>query len=94
VGAPRGGFVTRLDALGVGRGSVALGAGRERKEEPIDFGAGVELLVGVGDHVEAGQPVARLYGEKSVDRAAELVAGALELSDAPVSRPPHVLDRL
>ena len=94
VTAPRDGHVARLDALGVGRASVALGAGRQRKDDPIDFGAGVELLVRVGDRVEAGQPVARLYGEKSVDHASELVAEALELAEAPVSRPPHVLDRV
>ena len=86
--------MTRLDALGVGRASVVLGAGRERKDDPIDFGAGVELLVRIGDRVEADQPVARLYGERSVDRAAALVAEALELSAEPVSAPPHVLDRL
>ena len=94
VTAPGDGHVARLDALGVGKASVALGAGRERKADPIDFGAGVELLVRVGDRVERGQPIARLYGEKAVDRAETLVAGALELTDEPVSRPPHVLDRL
>ena len=94
VTAPADGHVARLDALGVGRASVVLGAGRERKEDPIDPGAGVELLVGVGDEVEAGQPVARLSGERRVDWAAELVAAALDVSAEPVSRPPHVLDRL
>jgi len=94
VTAPRAGFVARLDALGVGRASVALGAGRERKGDPVDPGAGVELLVGVGDEVQEGQPVARLYGEKAVDRARELVAGALEVADERRAPPPHVVDRL
>jgi thymidine phosphorylase len=94
VTAPRAGFVARLDALGVGRASVALGAGRERKGEPIDPGAGVEVLVGIGDRVEAGQPVARLLGERGVERARELVAGGLEIGDERREPPPHVVDRL
>jgi thymidine phosphorylase len=92
--APEAGHVARLDALGVGRASLALGAGRERKDAAIDFGAGVELLVAVGDEVEAGQPVARLYGDKDADRAEALVADALELSAEPVTAPPHVLASL
>jgi thymidine phosphorylase len=94
VTAPAEGHVARLAAVGVGRASVALGAGRERKEDAIDPGAGVELLVRTGDHVEAGQPVARLYGERAVDRAADLVGGALELSPEPVSPPKLLLGRV
>jgi thymidine phosphorylase len=94
VTAPRSGFVARFDALGVGRAAVALGAGRERKGDPVDPGAGVELLVGIGDEVQESRLVARLYGEKAVDRARELVAGALEVADERREPPPHVVDRL
>ena len=94
VTAPAGGHVARFDALGVARASLALGAGRRRKGEAIDHGAGVKLLVRVGDEVAAGQPVARLYGARDVERAAQLAVAALELSDAPVPAPPHVLERL
>ena len=94
VTAPAGGHVARFEALGVARASLALGAGRRRKGDPIDHGAGVELLVRVGDEVAAGQPVARLYGARDVEQAAQLAVAALELSDAPVPAPPHVLERL
>lgn len=94
VGAPRDGYVSRFAALGVGRASLALGAGREKKSDPIDFGAGVEVLAKIGDPVEEGQPVARLYGERDPDRAEELVREALELSDEPVDAPPGILDSL
>jgi thymidine phosphorylase len=94
VDAPAAGHVARLDALGVARASLALGAGRRHKADTIDFGAGVELLVRIGDEVEPGQPVARLYGERDPERAAELLAGALALSPEPVEPPPHVLERL
>lgn len=94
VEAPRDGYVTRFAALGIGRASLALGAGRERKGDPIDFGAGVEVLVKVGDRVEEGQPIARLYGGRNPDRAEELVQEALELSEEPVEAPPGILDSL
>ena len=69
VGAPRGGYVSRFAAVGIGRASLALGAGREKKDDTLDPGAGVEVLVKVGDELESGRPVARLYGGRNVERA-------------------------
>jgi pyrimidine-nucleoside phosphorylase len=94
VTAPRGGYVARFHALGIGRAALALGAGRERKGDEIDPGAGVELLAKVGDRVEEGEPVAWLYGGRNVGRAEALVQGALELSDEPVEPTPGILDSL
>ena len=94
VAAPKAGHVARFGALGVGRAAVFLGAGRERKGDKIDPGAGVEVLVNVGDEVEEDQPVARLYGERNAERAEELVREALEISDTPVQRPPVILGSL
>ena len=94
VSAPAAGFVAAFDALGVAQGALELGAGRQTKEDTLDLGAGVELLVRVGDEVSAGAPVARLYGTRSVDRAAALVLGALAIGPDPVTPTPHVLDRL
>jgi thymidine phosphorylase len=94
VEAPGDGYLARFDALGVGRAALVLGAGRERKEDAVDPGAGVEVLVGIGERVAAGQSVARLYGERDPERAVTFVRDALELADEPVTPAPHVLDRL
>ncbi len=94
VAAPRSGYVFRFAALGIGRASLTLGAGREKKEDAVDPGAGVEVLAKVGDRVEEGEPVARLYGSRDPGRAEELVREALELSDEPVEAPPGILDSL
>jgi thymidine phosphorylase len=94
VTAPRGGYVARFHALGIGRAALALGAGREKKGDEIDPGAGVEILVKVGDNVEEGEPVARLYGRRNVEKAEALVQEALELSDEPVKPAPGILDSL
>jgi thymidine phosphorylase len=92
--APGAGYVERFDALGIARGSLALGAGRQKKDDALDYGAGVEVLVRPGDLVERGRPVALLYGSRNVDAAAALVHGALNLSDAPVAARPSLLDSL
>lgn len=92
--APGGGHVARFGALGVGRAALALGAGREKKGDTIDFGAGVEVLVRIGDAVERGQPVARLYGARQPERAERLVLDALDISAEPVEPPPAILDSL
>ena len=63
IAAPQAGYITRLDAEGCGLAAVELGAGRETKESPIDFGAGIVLMKNKGDLVEKGQPIARLYAQ-------------------------------
>ena len=94
VTAPEGGYVARFGALGIGRAALALGAGREKKGDEVDPGAGVEVLVKVGDRIEEGKPVARLYGGRNADRARTLVQEALEISEEAVDPPPGILDTL
>jgi thymidine phosphorylase len=94
VPAPDGGYVARFHARGIGRAALALGAGRRKKGEEIDTGAGVEVLVKAGDRVEKGEPIARLYGGRNVERAEALVRGGLEVTDEPVEAAPAILDSL
>ena len=94
VAAPEGGYVARFGASSVGRAALALGAGREKKGDEVDPGAGVEMLVKVGGRIEKGEPVARLYGERNTGRAEALIREALEISEDPVESPPAVLDSL
>ncbi len=94
VAAPEDGYVARFGASGVGRAALTLGAGRERKGDRVDPGAGVEVLVKVGDRIEEGEPVARLYGSRNAARAQALVREALEISEEPVEPPPAILDSL
>lgn len=92
--APREGAVTAIDAGAVGRASMLLGAGRDRVDASIDYGAGVVLRARPGDRVEAGEPLADLHvgAGRSVSRAKALVEAAFTLSDAAPSPRPLVLD--
>src|SRR6185437_10122982 len=59
--APASGMLTRLDALAVGVAAWRLGAGRTRKEDPVQAGAGIELHAKPGDSVAAGAPLLTLH---------------------------------
>ena len=58
------GYLTRLDALSVGMASWRLGAGRARKEDSVQFGAGIEWHVGHGEKVETGQKLFTLHTDE------------------------------
>ena len=81
---PRAGFVSAIMAEDIGRASQMMGAGRARKEDSIDPAVGVILEVKVGEKVDAGSVLCRLYytSEESLDEAAETVEDAFRISSA------------
>lgn len=90
--APRAGHVAGFDAEGVGRAAMLLGAGRARKEDPIDPAAGIQLLRRVGDEVAAGEPLAMLYAEYDmrIDEAEARFLRSVRISDEPVTPRPLI----
>lgn len=84
VAAPLSGYISRMDTEGCGIASVILKAGRSRKEDAIDFSAGIRLLKKYGDKVEAGETLAELYAsEKALFAEAEKkLLASYEISDA------------
>jgi pyrimidine-nucleoside phosphorylase len=78
----RGGYVTAIHAEDIGRASTQMGAGRDRKEDAIDYAVGVILEVKTGDKVDAGAVLGRLYytREDGLDEAAEMVEDAFRIS--------------
>ncbi len=59
--AKRAGFLTAMEARTVGFASVALGGGRAKAEDAVDFGAGFILEKKPGDRVKPGDVIARAY---------------------------------
>jgi len=55
------GYVKTLDALKVAQACKLLGAGREKKEDSIDYSVGVVLNKKIGDCVEQGEVIARIH---------------------------------
>jgi pyrimidine-nucleoside phosphorylase len=64
VTAPLTGYITQMDTEKCGIASVMLGAGREVKDGPIDYSAGIKIEKKTGDYVEEGQTIAVLYASK------------------------------
>jgi pyrimidine-nucleoside phosphorylase len=85
VTAARGGYVTALDAELVGRASVALGAGRDRVEDPVDPAVGILVVAKPGDAVRAGDPVLEMHFRDSakLDAAIRLTSRAITIGDQP-----------
>jgi thymidine phosphorylase len=95
--AESSGYVNELDALAVGTASWRLGAGRARKEDPVQFGAGIVLHAKRGEKIEKGQPLMTLYTDESerFDRAIDALAGGVKIEDqADSSHTPLILDRI
>jgi thymidine phosphorylase len=95
--AESSGYVNELDALAVGTASWRLGAGRARKEDPVQFGAGIVLHAKRGEKIEKGQPLMTLYTDESerFDRAIDALAGGVKIEDqAASSHTPLILDRI
>jgi thymidine phosphorylase len=94
--APSAGWLSRLDARAVGVAAWRLGAGRARKEDPVNHAAGIICLAKPGDRVEPGQPVLELRGDdpaRFLD-ARQALDGALEISPEPPRAVSAVLDRI
>ncbi|GAB4078826.1 thymidine phosphorylase [Nostocoides australiense] len=94
--AERDGFVTTMDAYAVGVAAWRLGAGRARKEDPVQAGAGVEIHCKPGDQVRKGDPVLTLHTDtpERFGRAKEALSGGIEIGDAAPEKTSIVLDRI
>ena len=80
--SPRAGYVSSIDAQDIGASSNMIGAGRDKKEDSIDPTVGIILEVKMGEKVDAGSVLCRLYYTKEdrVEEAAEMVEDAFHIS--------------
>ena len=97
VTATASGVLTQLDALAVGVASWRLGAGRERKEDAVQLGAGITLHAQQGQRVTAGQPLMTLFTNEPArfERALASLEGGITIdAAASESQKTIVLDRV
>ena len=81
--AETSGYLTKLDALAVGMASWRLGAGRARKEDSVQFGAGIQWHVGHGESVTKGQKIFTLHTDEPArfESALEVLTSGYEIGD-------------
>ena len=83
------GFITHMDTARCGIVSVILGAGRERKEDSIDYSAGILLEKKYGDFVKKGDTIAVLRASRKelLEEASKKLLSAYTIgSEAPPSK--------
>lgn len=88
------GYIRRADAEAYGLASLALGAGRNKVEDAIDYSAGIVLKKKTGDYVHEGEDIAVLYSNSlsSFEAAEERLLSATEISDAAPEKEPLIYD--
>lgn len=93
VEATASGYVTSVNALAIGNAAMLLGAGRKKKDDPVDHAAGIELVKKPGDPVVSGEPLAILHTNRqsSLDEASAAVAGAFLIGDTEPPPAPLIL---
>ena len=96
--ATTSGVLTDLDALAVGVAAWRLGAGRARKEDPVQAGAGIELHAKPGAQVNAGEPLMTLHTDtpERFPRALAALEGAVRIAPTgtTVDLAPIVMERI
>jgi thymidine phosphorylase len=94
--AERDGVLARCDALAVGTAAWRLGAGRARKEHPVQPGAGVRLLAGLGAEVTAGQPLLELHTDtpEAFEGARAALSGGVLVAETAAPRGPLLVESI
>ena len=93
--APRSGYVAAIDAEGLGEAVIAMRGGRQQLGDELDLSTGFDMQVRLGDQVEQGQPLARLFANEKVANAGrEKLLGAIQLADEKPTVGPLILDRI
>ncbi|WP_406362923.1 thymidine phosphorylase [Streptomyces sp. NBC_01579] len=84
VAAHTSGVLTRLDAYDIGVAAWRLGAGRARKEDPVQAGAGIEMHAKPGDTVTKGQRLLTLHTDtpEKFEYALKALPGSFDIAPA------------
>jgi pyrimidine-nucleoside phosphorylase len=87
------GYVSAWDTEALGLAAMRLGAGRERKGDPIDHSVGLMIEKKIGDRMEPGEEIAQVYArsEQEATSAEQDVLAAIRISSLPVTPAPLIL---
>jgi thymidine phosphorylase len=96
VAAERSGVVSRIDGRALGVAVVALGGGRTRPQDGIDHRVCMASVAGLGELVEAGDPLCIVHAatQDAAAAAATAIRAAMVIGDAAVLPPPPIRGRI
>lgn len=94
--SPLNGFITAIDTEALGNIVVHLGGGRLRETDRINPSVGLSDLVGLGQAVEPGQPLARVHAatQAQADAALKQLAAAYTIGESAAEEPPLILGKI
>ncbi len=92
--SPKSGYIKKINAKEIGLIAITLGAGRFKKENLLDYTAGLVLHKKIGDRIEKGERLATIYTSKkeTIASATARLLLAIIISEKIVS-PPKLIDR-
>lgn len=93
--ADASGYVQAIENEQLGWGVIDLGGGRKLLTDKIDHSVGLEMLVRVGESIEAGQPWLRIFGpteQKRLDAALLKLKNALIIAESPPATGPLIVE--
>jgi pyrimidine-nucleoside phosphorylase len=89
------GYITAVDTERLGYVVIHLGGGRKQLQDKLDLTVGFEMLVRIGDKVEKGQPLARVFARPdAVHEIKRDFTAAVTIGDEPVAPPSLIVERI
>ena len=92
IAASMSGCIGSIDTEALGLAIIELGGGRKVMNDPIDHAVGLEMLVRLGDRVEPGQPMVRVFG--SIEKVRPQVTAAIVITADPPAQRPLIAERI
>jgi pyrimidine-nucleoside phosphorylase len=95
INSPYAGFVAAIDTERLGYVVINLGGGRRQLGDKLDLSVGFEMLVRLGDKVDAGQPLARIFAQPdAVHHVKRDLLAAITIRDNQTAPPPLIVERI
>jgi pyrimidine-nucleoside phosphorylase len=92
--ATREGFVTAIQGERIGFAVVDMGGGRRLMSDCVDHSVGLEMLVRIGDQVQRGQPLVRIFARQRNLAVDQAISDAIEIQEVPVTPPLLIAQRI
>ncbi len=91
----RSGYLASIDAELLGKAIIALGGGRQKLGDKLDHSTGIEMLTRLGDRIDAGQPLVRIFAKPLIaERVRHTLLEAIHVADKPPEVGPLILARV
>jgi len=90
--AQTSGYLHAIDSATLGNAVIQLGGGRRFVEDKINHSVGFELAAKVGEHIEAGQPLMRVFADTEID--SQQLIDAFEIKPELATKRDLIIDRI